>query len=33
MAPVGKGPAQVVEVAIKSDAAFVNHHNAFRQLF
>ena len=33
MATIGKGPAQVVKVAVKSDATLVNHHNAFCQLF
>src|SRR3989442_6249497 len=33
VATIGKGPAQVVEVTVKSDAALVNHRNAFRQVF
>src|SRR5215471_8204013 len=33
MATVSKRPAQVVEVAVKGNAALINHHNAFGQLF
>ena len=33
VAPVGKGPTQVVKTAVKSDLAFVDHDDAFSQLF